>query len=241
MHPIRFCIICGEKHYGLGFCLKHYKQTPEFKKRKKDNDKKYQAQPIVKERLKKYLKEYLKKYYAKIEVQEHRKIKWQEYYANPENKKRIKNYFSKPEIRKKIMQIQTKKYTSNFGFKLRLSLSNSFRRSLNTKKELKKSNWEKELGYTRQQLKEHLEKQFTKKMTWENHGFYWEIDHIIPISWFPTKESLVKKGWALNNLQPLPKKQNNEKRNLFVQKTKDLAECNPIIQLPNTSNRTEQE
>ena len=39
------------------------------------------------------------------------------------------------------------------------------------------------LGYTPEQLKKHLEKQFTKGMTWDNYG-KWHIDHIIPVSFF---------------------------------------------------------
>jgi hypothetical protein len=37
------------------------------------------------------------------------------------------------------------------------------------------------LGYTPSDLKEHLEKQFTKGMSWGNYG-EWHIDHIIPVA-----------------------------------------------------------
>jgi len=72
-------------------------------------------------------------------------------------------------------------------------------------------------GYSIKDLYEHLEKQFNKKMTWENHGSYWEIDHIVPVS------SFIKKGIidpkiinALINLQPLEKIANKIKGNRIL-------------------------
>lgn len=61
------------------------------------------------------------------------------------------------------------------------------------------------LGYSEQQLKEHLEKQFVEGMTWENYG-KWHIDHKTPRASLPYQLSTddnFKKCWALENLQPL--------------------------------------
>jgi len=66
--------------------------------------------------------------------------------------------------------------------------------------------WEKLVGYTLKDLVEHLEKQFDDKMTWENYGSYWWIDHIKPRSLFQyeiAEDVEFKKCWALTNLQPL--------------------------------------
>ncbi len=38
------------------------------------------------------------------------------------------------------------------------------------------------LGCSADDYKLYLEKQFTPEMSWENHGNYWEIDHIIPLN-----------------------------------------------------------
>ena len=69
------------------------------------------------------------------------------------------------------------------------------------------------LGYTVQELKTHIEKQFTTGMTWKNHGD-WHIDHKKPMSYFnfdkDNKEEL-KLCWALSNLQPLWKNDNLSK------------------------------
>jgi hypothetical protein len=81
---------------------------------------------------------------------------------------------------------------------------------------LKNKKWESLLGYSVGELKKHLEEQFDSNMSWKNQGFYWEIDHVIPISWFKTKDQQIKHGWALRNLQPLEKRLNFDKKNFYV-------------------------
>ena len=58
-----------------------------------------------------------------------------------------------------------------------------------------------ELGYSAEELKQHIEKQFTSGMSWENHG-EWHIDHKIPVSYF-TSDTPVSIVCGLDNLQPL--------------------------------------
>lgn len=61
------------------------------------------------------------------------------------------------------------------------------------------------LGYTPNELIEHLEKQFIDGMNWENYG-EWHIDHIRPISSFifeNSEDEEFKKCWSLKNLQPM--------------------------------------
>lgn len=76
--------------------------------------------------------------------------------------------------------------------------------------------WCSLVGYTRQQLKKHLEKQFDSKMTWNNYGEYWHLDHKVPRSVFnfANPEDIdFKKCWALPNLQPLEARENMRKQN----------------------------
>ena len=70
---------------------------------------------------------------------------------------------------------------------------------------------EKILGYTRAELTTHIEKQFTKGMSWDNHGV-WHIDHIVSISQF-IKEGVTdpKIINALSNLKPIWAKDNLKK------------------------------
>lgn len=67
------------------------------------------------------------------------------------------------------------------------------------------ASWEALVGYTREDLIRHMERQFTKGMTWANYG-EWHIDHIVPKSSFKfqtPQDPEFKACWALTNLQPL--------------------------------------
>lgn len=77
----------------------------------------------------------------------------------------------------------------------------------------KKSKTETILGFTRQDLVTHLEKQFTANMSWSNHG-EWHIDHITPIQEYISKgitdPSIIN---CLSNLRPIWSKDNLQKSN----------------------------
>ena len=79
------------------------------------------------------------------------------------------------------------------------------------RKIISRSEAEELLGYTYQELKDHLESQFKYGMTWENRC-EWHIDHIKPISQF-VKEGVTdpRKVNALSNLQPLWASENQSK------------------------------
>jgi hypothetical protein len=65
-------------------------------------------------------------------------------------------------------------------------------------------------GYSTQQLKTHLEAQFTKDMNWERfrQGEI-HIDHIVPISSFDLSNvDELRSAWAITNLRPLWAKDN---------------------------------
>lgn len=69
-------------------------------------------------------------------------------------------------------------------------------------------------GYDVETLRRHLERQFTKKMSWENYGSYWELDHIVPMRLFPITSAdsdAFRAAWALTNLRPLDVVQNRSK------------------------------
>jgi len=74
------------------------------------------------------------------------------------------------------------------------------------------------LPYTPQELTEHLESQFDQKMSWDNYGTYWHIDHIKPQAMFPytsVKDENFLKAWALDNLQPLEASENLKKSSIY--------------------------
>ena len=71
------------------------------------------------------------------------------------------------------------------------------------------------VGCTPDFLKEHIEKQFTEGMSWDNYGLRgWHIDHIIPLSSAKTEED-VYKLCHYTNLQPLWAKDNISKGNKY--------------------------
>jgi hypothetical protein len=73
------------------------------------------------------------------------------------------------------------------------------------------------LGYSTNDLAEHLEKKFTEDMNWQN--FFdgdIHIDHIKPKSLFDLhNDKQIRKCWSLENLQPLWAKDNLTKSNKY--------------------------
>jgi hypothetical protein len=74
------------------------------------------------------------------------------------------------------------------------------------------------LQYTPEELINHLEKQFTEGMTWENYGI-WHVDHKLPITSFNIQEigdGEFMKCWSLENLQPMWGDENIKKSNKIL-------------------------
>lgn len=81
------------------------------------------------------------------------------------------------------------------------------------------------LPYTRENLRLHLEKQFVAGMSWTNYGTEWHVDHIQPMASFnidaddPANCREFQACWALTNLRPLWKRDNlvkNAKRTHLI-------------------------
>jgi hypothetical protein len=128
-----------------------------------------------------------------------------EYLARPE----------KAEKRKKWNREYQQKRLLDPFYRLSTNISRSIRSSIRSNKGGRK--WEDILGYSLQDLKNHLEKQFISGMTWANYG-KWHIDHKRPIASFnitSTDCEDFKVCWALSNLQPLWAKDNIQKRHFW--------------------------
>ena len=97
---------------------------------------------------------------------------------------------------------------------------NRIRSALNANKE---NNSIEYLGCTIEEFKDHIEKQFTDGMSWNNHG-EWHIDHIIPVKYEnPTLEDVIQRlHWT--NTQPLWAGDNIAKGNRFIGKKEDYDE-----------------
>jgi hypothetical protein len=111
------------------------------------------------------------------------------------------------------------KRMTDYKWKLNSCMATAIKNSLKCKKRKKKGrHWEYLLGYKIEDLIAHLEKKFDSKMSWNNYGKHWEIDHRRPKSWFnfdgPEDEEF-KMCWRIGNLQPLEKSKNRQKSNRF--------------------------
>jgi hypothetical protein len=74
--------------------------------------------------------------------------------------------------------------------------------------------WELIVGYTRNDLIEHLERQFSQGMNWANYGKVWHVDHIVPQVAFESLDvdiQSVRSCWGLANLRPLLARDNLSK------------------------------
>ena len=104
-----------------------------------------------------------------------------------------------------------KRYSTDIKYKLKKNLQRRIIHAI--KGETKSASTMKLIGCTINELIIHLEKKFTKRMSWSNYG-KWQIDHIIPCSRFNLIESSEQeKCFNYKNLQPLWKEDNLEKSN----------------------------
>ena len=103
------------------------------------------------------------------------------------------------------------------AFAIRMRVSSSVRNSLGKTK--LGTSWIKLLDFSAQDLRDHLEQQFTEGMTWERFmDGEIEIDHIIPVSFFrPTTVDCIefRMCWNLKNLQPLWRLDNRQKHDIL--------------------------
>ena len=84
------------------------------------------------------------------------------------------------------------KYISDPHFKLIRTMHNQLLKGLKYHNLTKKNRTFVLLGYSAQDLKIHLEKQFTSEMSWSNYGSYWHIDHKIPKSFAQNEKELIE-------------------------------------------------
>jgi hypothetical protein len=135
---------------------------------------------------------------------------------NPEKIKEKNRRFrvANPEKVREYRRLESKKRRSTLKGKLHNAISGAMNRSLKGNKNGR--HWETLVGYTVDDLKKHLEKQFKPGMTWGNYGTAWEIDHKIPIAVhnFKHPEDIdFRLCWSLRNLQPLACSKNRSKSN----------------------------
>lgn len=102
---------------------------------------------------------------------------------DPEKHREISRNYSKmhPEKCREIKRRRDKRLRSDPKHRLNCRMKNAIAVSLKGNKNGR--SWVSLVGYTIEELKKHLEKQFLLGMSWDNRGD-WHIDHKIPISAF---------------------------------------------------------
>lgn len=138
---------------------------------------------------------------------------------NPEKYYKIRHDYNKNNRDKfKVWKSKWRaKVKDDPAFKLGHAISNNLRHALKEKKAGR--HWEILLGYTVEDLIQHIDNLLTNGMTWENYGSYWHLDHVKPKSWFKyqsTNDPAFKECWALSNLQPMVALDNMKKRNYWA-------------------------
>jgi hypothetical protein len=129
---------------------------------------------------------------------------------------KIKSKVYNSENRDKQRLYEKQKRETDILFKLRSNVRSRLRMFLKSKNITKNNSTFNLVGCSPEFLKEHLEKQFVKEMSWDNYGIIsWHIDHIKPLSSAQNEEEL-KKLCHYTNLQPLWAKDNLEKSNKIV-------------------------
>ena len=153
---------------------------------------------------------------AKAEEKERKRLAREE--KKEQTKIRYGNYLKSPEWRAQIAA-KRREQRKDPVVKLRTSIGVNVYHAL--KRHIVGSKGGKTFArfdFTPDELFEHLELRFDEHMTWENYGTYWSLDHIIPQSatpWDSVEHPNFKKSWALDNLQPLPRRENAVKGNIY--------------------------
>lgn len=158
-------------------------------------------------------KKALERYYKN---REHNLLKQKEWhYSNREKRtKQLREYsYSHRDNRNKYLAIKMKQ---DGQFKIRKNIRDRMRSAMKGKS--KSKNTMELLGCTIEELKTHLEKQFTHGMNWDNYGKKgWHIDHILPCASFDlTDPEQQRKCFHYTNLQPLWATDNYKKKDKIV-------------------------
>ena len=198
---------------GLNYCCKECCKK-RGKKYKEDNKEKISQ--YNKEWNEKHRKEYSKKYreenlekclQQEAESRERRREqgyfkKYHEDNREERLKKQREHYRkNKESILEHKKEYKRNKYQTDPMYRMKVNLRGRFNRAL--KRNSKSSSVLTLIGCSIEELKEHLEQQFTEGMTWENYG-KWHIDHIKPCASFDLSiPEQQQECFHYSNLQPL--------------------------------------
>ncbi len=150
-----------------------------------------------------------KLYYSKNKekIQKQHKKYYQKNIQKIKKRRKEQRKINKKEINKYARERRKKNIKVKLLHNLRARLVNALKRNSKSKSTIKL------VGCSIKYLKQHLEKQFKRGMTWKNYGKYgWHIDHKRPcVSFDLSKQNEQRKCFSYSNLQPLWAKENLRK------------------------------
>lgn len=204
---------------------KKYRQTEAGKEALKRSSKKYceNHKEKVKERQKIYRQTHIKTESQILREKEYHRI-WDSRYLKTEKGREVRKRSCKKWRSSKLKDYRRCKYKEDINYKIITLARGRLRYALkNSSKKLKTLDL---LGCSLEDLRKHLENQFVEGMTWDNYGSFWDVDHIIPCSYFDlTKEENQRICLNFRNLQPLLKEENRFiKRDNVPENVEELVE-----------------
>ena len=182
----------NNKEHSKEYRQKHYKLNKEYYNEK---SKKWYNEN----------KEFVKEYDKKYRIKNKKKLKENQKKYYQENKEKIIKRHNKWE--------KNRRKTDDL-FRLKKNLRSRTRGVFKNKGYSKNTKTQEMLGVDWEVAKNHIERQFTKGMNWNNYG-EWHIDHIIPLASAKTPERL-KQLCHYTNLQPMWAKENISKSDKII-------------------------
>lgn len=122
-------------------------------------------------------------------------------------------YNQREEVQERRRAYEAHKRATDPKYRLNQAMKAGLRRGLLEGKGGRK--WEELTGFSLADLSRHLERQFSRRMTWDNYGDDgWHVDHIRPLDayTFTTPEcEEFRAAWCMTNLRPLWGTENHSK------------------------------
>ncbi|MEK6884935.1 MAG: hypothetical protein AABY22_35215 [Nanoarchaeota archaeon] len=188
------CKSCEKKYK-----IEYKKKNPNAFKKWQEKNPDYDKQRITTEERKLKIKDYCEK----------NKEKRNEYNRNykKKNRKLVSEY---------AKEYCKKRKKTDINFRLLCNLRNRIRYAIIGN--IKSNSTISLLGCSPEEVKNYLQKKFKTEMNWLNYGSYWEIDHIVPCSFFNLSlEEQQRKCFHYTNLQPLTVHENRVKQDKILQ------------------------
>lgn len=129
------------------------------------------------------------------------------------NPEKVKKYRLRNQ--KSQLEWQRAKSKSDPKFRLDRAMSTALKRGIHDKGG---KSWESLVGFSRQELRMHLEALFEPGMNCGNYG-EWHVDHVVPLSWYSyesKEDDEFRLAWSLYNLQPMWAHDNCSKSDRFA-------------------------